>query len=92
MAAQIMPDRVRPKYVGPEPTADEAKLAITGYIAYFGTYTVDESAHTVTHHRTGNLTPGSPVDVVRRYEFVSDDRLILRLVGNQNELTWERVK
>src|SRR5207237_1089004 len=83
MAAQIMPDRLRPKYVGPEPTADEAKVAITGYIAYFGTYTVDESARTVTHHRAGNLTPGSPVDAVRRYEFVSDDRLILRPIGIQ---------
>lgn len=92
MAVQIMPDRVRPKYVGSEPTPDEAKAAITGYIAYFGTYTIDESAHSVTHHRTGNLTPGSPVDAVRRYEFVSDDRLILRPVENENELTWQRVK
>jgi len=92
MAAQIMPDRVRPKYAGPEPTPDEAKAAITGYIAYFGAYTVDESARTVTHHCTGNLNPGSPVEFVRRYEFTSDDRLILRPVENQAELTWERVK
>src|SRR5580698_7093904 len=35
MAAQIMPDRLRPKYAGAEPTPDEAKAALTGYIAYF---------------------------------------------------------
>ncbi len=41
MAAQIMPDHVRPKYAGTSPTPDEAKAAITGYTAYFGTYTID---------------------------------------------------
>ena len=92
MAVQIMPDRVRPKYAGSEPTPDEAKAAITGYTAYFGTYTIDESARTVTHHRMGNINPGSPIDVVRRYEFASGDRLILRPVENQDELTWERIK
>jgi Lipocalin-like domain len=92
MAAQIMPEGVRPKYAGPEPTPDEAKAAITGYIAYFGTYTVDESARTVTHHRMGNIVPGAPTDVVRRYEFASDDRLILRPVNNHDELIWERIK
>src|SRR5258708_39348178 len=57
MAVQIMPDRVRSKYTGSEPTPDEAKAAITGYTAYFGTYTIDESARTVTHHRMGNIHP-----------------------------------
>ena len=92
MAVQIMPDRVRPKYAGSEPTPDEAKAAITGYTAYFGTYTIDESARTVTHHRMGNINPDSPIDVVRRYEFASGDRLILRPVENQDELTWQRIK
>ena len=50
MAVQIMPDRPRPKYAGSEPTPDEAKAAITGYTAYFGTYTIDEAAHTVQNH------------------------------------------
>ena len=31
------------------------------------------------------------IDVVRRYEFASRDRLILRPVENQDELTWERI-
>ncbi len=92
MAVQIMPDRPRPKYVGPQPTPDEAKAALIGYTAYFGRYTIDERAGTVTHHRQGNINPGAIVDVVRRYEFAPGDRLILRPVENMNELTWERVK
>ena len=92
MAAQIMPDRPRAKYAVAQPTPEEAKAAITGYTAYFGTYTVDEKARTVTHHRKANLNPGGINTVVRRYEFVTPDRIILRPVENQNELTWERVK
>jgi hypothetical protein len=91
IAVQIMPDRVR-GYAGSEPTPDEAKAAITGYTAYFGTYTIDESARTVTHHRTGNIHPNSTVDVTRSYEFATDDRLVLRPVENQDELTWQRIK
>jgi len=93
MAVQIMPDRVRPKYAGSEPTPDEAKAAITGYTAYFGTYTIDERAHTVTHHRLGNINPSAAVDAVRRYEFGPGDRLILTPVENPTtQLTWERIK
>src|SRR6266849_10641067 len=48
MAAQVMPGRARPKYAGAQPTPDEAKEAITGYLAYFGTYTVDDTARTIS--------------------------------------------
>jgi len=92
MAVQIMPDRLRPKYAGTEPTPEEAKAAITGYTAYFGTYTINEEARTVTHHRTGNINPGGLGDFVRRYEFAPGDRLILRPLESMNELTWERIK
>jgi hypothetical protein len=44
MAAQIMPDRPRPKFAGTQPTPEEAKEALIGYTAYFGTYTVDATA------------------------------------------------
>jgi hypothetical protein len=92
MAVQIMPDRARPKYASAEPTPEEAKAALSGYTAYFGTYTIDEKARTVTHHRTGNINPGGLGDFVRRYEFAPGDRLILRPLENMNALTWERVK
>jgi lipocalin-like protein len=96
MAAQIMPDRVRPKYANPQPTPDEAKAAITGYTAYFGTYTIDEKARTVTHHRKGNINPGGLDDGVRHYEFAPGDRLILtpdvKPPTPETHLTWERMK
>ena len=92
MGVQIMPDRARPKFTGTLPTPDEAKAAILGYVAYFGTYTIDERERTVTHHRTGHINPGNISDAVRRYEFASDDRLILKPVGRTTELTWERIR
>ena len=72
-------------------TADEAKLALTGYIGYFGTYSIDERAGTVTHHRQASIQPGDSGDLVRRYEFVGD-RLVLRPPNSTMEVTWERIK
>jgi len=92
MAVQIMPSRARGKYSSSLPTPDEARDAVLGYTAYFGTYTVDEAKHTVTHHRTGNINPGALGDFVRRYEFVSSDRVLLSPVESKAGLTWERVK
>jgi hypothetical protein len=93
MAAQVMPNRVRRKYAAAEPTPDEAKDALTGYLAYFGTYSVDEQARTVTHHRTGNINPGQVGDaVVRAYVFESNDRLILTPAGSTNTIVWERAR
>jgi hypothetical protein len=92
MAVQIMPDKPRPKFASASPTPDEAKAALSGYTAYFGTYSIDERAHTVTHHRKGNINPGALGDFVRRYEFAPEDRLILRPVESMNALTWERIK
>jgi hypothetical protein len=92
MAAQIMPDRPRPKWTG-TPTQEQALEAFRGYTAYFGTYTIDEKAGTVTHHRQGSLDGGA-VDFVRKFEF-SGDRIVLTPVGSSTtptHLTWERVK
>jgi len=91
MAVQIQPDRPRQRFVGSQPTPEEAKAALAGYTAYFGTYSIDEKEGTVTHHRTGNINPGGMGDFVRHYEFLGTDRLVLRPLENQNALTWERV-
>ena len=93
MAAQIMPDRPRPTWSG-TPTPQQALEALRGYTAYFGTYTIDETARTVTHHRQGMLDGGA-ADFVRRYEFGPAERLILTPVGDSPaplHLTWERIK
>src|SRR5262245_45601319 len=93
MAAQVMPNRSRAKFAGPQPTPEEAKDAITGYLAYWGTYTVDERAHTIAHHRKGNLLPGQiGDDVVRAYVFETPDRMIYTPAGSTNKIVWERMK
>jgi hypothetical protein len=89
MVCHVAPDREVPK-AGDNPTGEEALAALDGHIAYFGTYSVDEQARTVTHHRQGSVQPGDKGDVVRGYEFVGD-RLILRPVGTKTEVVWERI-
>jgi hypothetical protein len=90
MAAQIAPDRVNPM-AGPTPTAEEAKAALADYVSYFGTWSLDERAGTVTHHRVASVQPGPLADYVRTYEF-KGDRLILRPVGTKQEVVWERIR
>jgi hypothetical protein len=90
MSVHVAPDRKRGK-AGSEATPDEAKAAIDGYIAYFGTYSIDERAQTVTHHRQASVQPGDVADLVRGYEFTGD-RLILRPLGSTREVIWERIK
>src|SRR5262249_50377900 len=90
MAAQIAPDRVNPM-AGATPTAEEAKAALADYVSYFGTWSLDERAGTVTHHRVASVQPGPLTEYVRTYEF-KGDRLILRPVGSTQEVVWERIK
>jgi Lipocalin-like domain len=90
MSVQVAPDLPRAK-VGKEATPDEAKTALSGYVAYFGTYSIDEAARTVTHHRQASVQPGDVGDLVRGYEFTGD-RLILRPPGTTHEVIWERIK
>lgn len=96
MNVQIMPDRPRPKYTG-TPTPAQALDAMRGYTAYWGTYTIDEKAQTVTHHRQGMLDAGI-VDYVRKFELKDGgSRITLTPISGgttnpPNHLTWERVK
>jgi len=90
MSVQVAPD-VKRKRAGAAMTPDEAKIALTDYIAYFGTYTIDEQAETVTHHRQDSVQPGDIGDLVRRYE-LAGDRLVLRGLNSTLEVTWERIK
>jgi len=89
MGVQVAPDRERPK-AGKDMTAEEARNALENYIAYFGTYTVDECAGLVTHQRAASVQPGDAAQVVRAYEFAGD-RLILRPPGSTQEITWKRI-
>lgn len=97
MAVQITA-RERPRFAGAQPTGEEALDALRSYVAYFGTYTVDEAAQTVTHHTVGNVNPNIERDRVRRFEF-SGNRLTLipppsKVNGETRtvRLTWERIR
>lgn len=94
MSVQIVPDRTRRAFSGRYPTPEEAQAAVIGYTAYFGTYSIDERARVVTHHREGNIHPGGVGDFSRRYEFLTDDRVALTPVESENpigRLVWERI-
>lgn len=58
--------------------------------AYFGPYSVDEAASTVTHHRLYNTHEG-PADVPRRYTMPSEDTLEITPLNHQGvRLTFRR--
>src|SRR3954468_13567158 len=73
MAVSIYPV-TRKKYVGAQPTAEEAMAALTGYTAHSGTFTVHEKAQAVTHHLEGSLNAAMGAEQRRGYEF-SGNRL-----------------
>ena len=93
MAVSILPV-VRKKYVGAQPTDEEALATTTGYTAYFGTFTLDAKEQAVTHHLQGSLNAGMGKDQKRFFE-LSGNRLTLKppsaANGNQTRLTWERM-
>jgi hypothetical protein len=89
MVVQVAPEKERGK-AGSAPTPEESHAALADYVAYFGTYSVDERAGTVTHRRHASVQPGDVGDLVRGYAFVGD-RLILRPPGTTYEVIWERI-
>jgi len=72
MGVHIQP-KVRPRFAANPPTGEEAQVALRGYTAYFGSFTVDDKADEkfVVHHRFGQINPGGAVDVKRFYDFVT---------------------
>ena len=76
--------------------AAQAQSAYAGYIAYFGTYTIDEARQIVTHHVVGSINPGIVgSDQVRRMR-LEDGLLILEADFRTSRgtvvqtLTWRR--
>lgn len=56
------------------------EYVLNGYEASFGSYDVNEAAHTVTHHVRGSITRDLLVgkDLPRKFEFTADGKLIIR--------------
>lgn len=62
-----------------------------GYEASFGSYTVNETAHTVTHHVQGSITPGLiGKDLTRAWQ-LSNGHLIIRSTRPDEhwQVVWE---
>ena len=69
--------------------------AILGYDSYFGRYTVDEKAGTVTHHVEGSLFPEDLGSDWLRPFTLEADRLTLRLTsadGLTRTLIFQRMR
>lgn len=60
--------------------AQSNEYVLNGYEASFGSYDVDETAHTLTHHVQGSITRNLLVgkDLPRSYHFTPDGHLIIR--------------
>ena len=78
-------------------TAEEIRIAFEGYIAYYGTYEVDEANGQMTHRVEGSLFPNWIGDVQTRYYQFEGERLrldTLPIKGAKADLTvtllWER--
>jgi hypothetical protein len=74
-------------------SADDMRALLTGFLAYLGTYDVDEPSKTVIHHVQACLIPSwVGADLRRTYEFSGRNRLILTAAVDQavNRLIWER--
>jgi hypothetical protein len=72
---------------------DRLTDATDGFMAYFGTFDVDEAAQTVIHHVQASLNlDWVGVDLRRAYEFSGSDRLILTAAYETNvtRLVWQR--
>jgi hypothetical protein len=79
MAVQIM-RADRPLFASGDQAAGtpaELSAAVKGYVAYFGSYTVNENAGVVTHHLTGSLFPNWVGSSQRRGVVLAGDQLTL---------------
>jgi Lipocalin-like domain len=101
MSAQLYDSR-RPPLGGPwdQVTAEAARTAFIGMASYYGRYSLDAQAGTVTHWVEGAMAPDMIGGTqVRGYRFLSPDRIELSVVNNSEGLShpagdvlvWERV-
>jgi hypothetical protein len=85
-------------------TLEEKAAAFDNYLSYYGTYTLDFKAQTITHHLEDSSYPGRRGrNNVRWFEFQGNDHLLLipcedgkgGVVDRKNatyKILWERIK
>ncbi len=73
-------------------TAEEKASAWSGYFGYFGTYTIDEKAASVTHHIEGSWFPNLVGTEQVRYFRLMGNQLILDADTDWGEVrvVWEK--
>jgi hypothetical protein len=70
----------------PEANNEELRDAVTGFVAYFGTFDIEETTHTVIHHVEASLVPNwVGTDLKRRFRF-DGGHLILTLSNPDSSL------
>jgi len=76
-------------------SGEEAQAALYSYIAYYGTFTVNQTQGAVIHNREGHLIPDRVTEGMRYFRF-SNNRLMLTAPptgeGMTTTLTWERIE
>jgi hypothetical protein len=90
MGAQLHPPGRKP--LPAMPTVEDYREMLRGFVAYYGTYDIDESTRRVAHHIESASNPAwIGTDFIRWYEF-EPGRLILRTQPNATTpLVWERL-
>jgi hypothetical protein len=97
MSAQLMRPGRR-STVGPgvslidgNASGEEIREAVNGFIAYFGTFDVDESSQTVIHHVQACLIPSwVGTDLKRAYRFNANRLVLTAVTTSVLVLIWER--
>ena len=77
-------------------TPEENAEVVQGSIAYFGTYTVDEAAKTVTYHIESSSFPNwKGIERISTFNISGDELTFtnpMSSVGVSDEVVWKRVK
>ena len=76
----------------PRASPSDVRDAYSGYYAYFGTWEVDERAHTVTHHVRASLRSGEVgARYVRPYELAGEQLRLRYPVNASDSDPWTRL-
>jgi hypothetical protein len=76
------PPMARARFFAAQPTDDEARAAIAGFVSYYGAYTL--SPGVVFHHRLIILGT-APADTLKRFYDITGDTLTLRFPPARNQ-------
>jgi Lipocalin-like domain len=71
---------------------EELRDAVTGFVAYFGTYEIEEATQKVVHHVEASLSPSwVGTDLKRSFRFDAGRLILIRPAPDtSDELIWER--